>query len=279
MTAEKLHDALNLLPGDLIAATDKLRSQSAKLRIRWTRWASLAACLAVLLYGGWLINSGLFSAKSTATADQANAAAYVEEAPEAQAYGAETEAAGIMETRAASAKEEGADSPSAIPSAESTSGGTALTGSAIFCEQFMTPDIPNSAINTSSIPSVTLIRSRAELEAYWEQYDNRCDFTDMQANCDTYDEAWFAQNDMLLIYALADSADTDWEITDFCECGENGWEWAILFASHTITTPGSERTGFHLLTRVEKNQISPDDDILAVRDTSNSTVNGEPFCE
>lgn len=42
MTSEKLHDALNLLPADLVAETDALRTQAKKPQVHWQRWAAMA---------------------------------------------------------------------------------------------------------------------------------------------------------------------------------------------------------------------------------------------
>lgn len=53
MTSEKLHDALNLLPADLVAGTDALRTKPKKPQVHWQRWAAMAACLAVVLLGGY----------------------------------------------------------------------------------------------------------------------------------------------------------------------------------------------------------------------------------
>ena len=48
MNAEKLHDALNQLPDDLIAAADALR-QKKKAPILWKRLVPIAACFALVL--------------------------------------------------------------------------------------------------------------------------------------------------------------------------------------------------------------------------------------
>ncbi|MGM9548393.1 MAG: hypothetical protein ACI3V5_00900 [Faecousia sp.] len=94
MTAEKLHDALNLLPGDLIAETDALRSRPVKQKIHWSRLSALAACLAVMLFTGVLFRISMFragSSKDTVTemAMQAPTAAETfaveEDAPESPA--------------------------------------------------------------------------------------------------------------------------------------------------------------------------------------------------
>lgn len=49
MTSEKLHDALNLLPADLVAETDALRNRPMRRKIPWKHLTALAACFAVVL--------------------------------------------------------------------------------------------------------------------------------------------------------------------------------------------------------------------------------------
>ena len=56
MTSEKLHDALNLLPADLVVETDALRTQAKKPQVHWQRWAAMAACLAVVLLAGTMFS-------------------------------------------------------------------------------------------------------------------------------------------------------------------------------------------------------------------------------
>lgn len=83
MTSEKLHDALSLLPADLVAETDALRTQAKKPQVHWQRWAAMAACLAVVLLAGTMF-SRLFgpkgSSKATAAVDQFQM--FVAEAPD-----------------------------------------------------------------------------------------------------------------------------------------------------------------------------------------------------
>lgn len=83
MTSEKLHDALNLLPADLVAGTDALRTKPKKPQVHWQRWAAMAACLAVVLLAGTMF-SRLFgpkgSSKTAAAVDQFQM--FVAEAPD-----------------------------------------------------------------------------------------------------------------------------------------------------------------------------------------------------
>ena len=55
MTAEKLHDALNLLPSDLLTATDQLRTVPRAKIIPWKRLLPLAACFVLLMGIGFLV--------------------------------------------------------------------------------------------------------------------------------------------------------------------------------------------------------------------------------
>ena len=74
MTSEKLHDALSLLPADLVAETDALRTQAKKPQVHWQRWAAMAACLAVVLLAGTMFSyffGHMGSSKTAAAVDKA----------------------------------------------------------------------------------------------------------------------------------------------------------------------------------------------------------------
>lgn len=168
MTAEQLHDALGLLPIDLIAETDALRCRPRKPVILWKRWAAIAAC-AVLIFGSGfavmrsgLLVSGGTTEKLSITEDMAVA----QEAPAAMAP---TEARG----------EEPGDC------AESVAAENALepTGS--------TPPVNVAGAEfrfgeLSISDEVHLIKNPAGLEA-------------LGLEPDIYGEDWFADYDLLLI--------------------------------------------------------------------------------
>ena len=74
MTSEKLHDALNLLPADLVAETDALRTKPNKPQVHWQRWAAMAACLAVVLLAGAMFShffGHMGSSQTAAAVDKA----------------------------------------------------------------------------------------------------------------------------------------------------------------------------------------------------------------
>lgn len=81
MTPEQIHDAITLLPSDLITAADKARSGPRKAPIRFRGWVATAACAAlVLMLGTFAMQMfPLNMAKTTESIAEAPAAA----APEA----------------------------------------------------------------------------------------------------------------------------------------------------------------------------------------------------
>lgn len=66
MTAEQFHDALSLLPMELVEEVDRRRQSPRKKPIPWGRYVGIAACLVLLLGCTWVVN-GMFHAGSKAT--------------------------------------------------------------------------------------------------------------------------------------------------------------------------------------------------------------------
>ena len=75
MTTEQLHDALTLLPSDLIAEADKARCPKSKT-LRWKPLAALAACFVLILGSGlFLMRLELMGSVTEQAAAEAPAAA------------------------------------------------------------------------------------------------------------------------------------------------------------------------------------------------------------
>ena len=79
MNPELIHDALTLLPSDLIQQTDLLRSKSGKRSIRWLPIVSAAACFILVTGSVLLLQSGM--RKSAPTEAAADAPAMMQAAP------------------------------------------------------------------------------------------------------------------------------------------------------------------------------------------------------
>ena len=149
MTSEKLHDALNLLPADLVAGTDALRTKPKKPQVHWQRWAAMAACLAVVLLAGTLF-SRLFgrmgSSKTTAAVDQFQM--FVAEVPDRE--NAAPESAALGEERADHPDDDHTHAPADEPeSANGTDTGSCGNTS-------VTVTLDGSAYTLSGSDAVTL---------------------------------------------------------------------------------------------------------------------------
>ena len=86
MTAEQLHDAIGLLPVDLLEKTDQLRQSPRKKKAPVTRYLSAAACAAVGLGGALLFRAvGQQKGATFSAAAPVMEAAQMDEAPAEQA--------------------------------------------------------------------------------------------------------------------------------------------------------------------------------------------------
>ena len=84
MTAEMLHDAIGLLPADLLLETDRRRSRPVKA-IPWKRLTAMAASVVLVLFCGLIFRSGLLSGADKAAAPEMMQQAAAPEAPAAAA--------------------------------------------------------------------------------------------------------------------------------------------------------------------------------------------------
>lgn len=254
MTAEKLHDALNLLPGDLIAAADKLRTQPRVIKIHWARWVSLAACLAVFVYGGWLLRSGFGKSTSSDTVMQ------MESAVETYAVAAEdaTPAKAGTETRAAVSGDT-KDAPAEVEAKEEALCELPTAADAA-AQSVETPQNQNTTACYTGEPRITVLRSRTELEDYFTHYAYRYDFAALEARCTVYDVGWFENHDLLLIAVHSVPVDQICEVTSVTE--ENG-TWYVCIANDLDSTEMT-RTDWHLLLETEKDQIPSKDSVQLI---------------
>lgn len=278
MTAEKLQDAISLLPSDLIAEADKMRCAKPKI-IPWKRYAAMAACFAVVLSCG-LFAFGLLVPMGGSTEKYAmDAAAPMEqEAPAAAApveepaaeeaapeHSANNSVTGNGTTRAPAE-----DSVCVLPEAASDS--------EVISRSVETPLKP-STVCFSSSTVVTLICSRPELEAYLADKDWIYDFTNFSTASEGYDESWFENHDLLILVVHASHAGTPWTVTAIEDVrGEDpmGWDWFVYFSNHGKEQTDHESTSFHLLTELEKGMISPDDSILTIAEISEDMTDDAP---
>ena len=159
MTSEQFHDALTLLPEDLVANADAFRSRKPRIT-PLKRYAAMAACFAALLTSVIYVHS---LRQESVPTEMAVAAPYsvIQDAGAAPAEAPRMEAA-------------------AVPS----------------CPMVETPDLPNTA---EIDHSAAIITSRSELEGYFTEMGKYYQLDALRDVCALYDETWFSNSDLLLI--------------------------------------------------------------------------------
>lgn len=259
MTVEKLHDAIGLLPADLIAETDVKRTKKAKVIPR-KRYMAMAACFVLILFGGLLFRSMLLpgfhgASKMNAyeAATQAAQAAPAEGAAEsfAQEFGADS--AGQAENSQVAADSQGNGAESRPGDTGSRDIFPAPEASNDFAVRYVkTPDNPYSAQCYLSGPGTTLVSSRAELDTYCKENQNQYLLEDFTRACETYDETWFEAHDLLLIALDAIvPAGGSVTVTDIIS-GAEGWEIHIGLPSEDAA---GGYINWHILLETEKGLI------------------------
>ena len=159
MTSEQFHDALTLLPEDLVVNADAFRSRKPRI-IPLKRYAAMAACFAALLTSVIYVHSLRQESDPT---EMAVAAPY-----------------SVMQNAGAAPAEAPRKEAAAVPS----------------CPMAETPDLPNTA---KIDHSAAIITSRSELEGYFTEMGRYYQLDALRDVCALYDETWFSNSDLLLI--------------------------------------------------------------------------------
>jgi len=218
MTAEQLHDALSLLPGDLIEEADALRQNPKKAPIPFRRWAALAAALVLVAGCGlFAMKAGLLpragSGKSTEAIMQDSAKADCEpEAPAAAAPDILTDDAPVQEEVEYS-RNEAAEPTSCSPPV----------------------DVNSTVFLWSDLPAVMveLLKTAQAAESF----------------CTYYDEDWFREHDLLLIVLPGVGSLSDYSVGQ----GSSPAHWQIR-----VTQESPAEDSLMLLIPVEKGHIPKD---------------------
>lgn len=243
MTAETLHDALTLLPADLIAETDKKRGRKP-VRIHWQRWAAMAACLAVILgVGLLLLSGGTQSAAQELSLSEAAADCAPEEAAEAPA-------AGAADDKGAPTRTESLLQDSAVSTVVPDRG----------IRFANTPDNLYTTACRLQGPEITLIASREALDAYLEEWKTDYLLEELRTACEDYDGLWFEAHDLVLIPVYPVPVDGSVTVTEATETE------AGLTVHIAVSRPegDAECTTWHILLETEKGLLSSADGVTVV---------------
>lgn len=259
MTAEQLHDALTLLPADLVAEADRRRSGRPKV-LRRKRYAAMAACFLLVFCGGMLVHSTLgMGGKTAYMSEEAALPETMAAAPQA----AEPESAAQEDSPDQIAPKEDAPLctlPAAVPDAENNPAETVTENSSVttatggFAIRYVqTPRKKNSTASFASDPRICLLQSRTELDAYLERYDWQYDFGRLMSECERLDEAWFVSQDLLLLSIHSVPPEEGCQVNTIQET-DGIWEIG-MGTSLRLEEPIAQRTDWHILIETEKGQI------------------------
>lgn len=273
MTAEHIHDALTLLPADLIAEANRIRSGKPKV-IVWKRYAAMAACFVLVLCSGWFCMR-LFGPKGAADSvkevpmeaaamqapESSNSVATAKGAQAPAAYNGEKATPESTEEEMTALPTEAAENSGAHLQADSTSGSAAALHPGITLVQCMEA-LPGASTTAcfSSSPHPQLFQSRTDLEVYRDKDIQPFDPEPVMDACEGYDNAWFETHDLLLISVCSVPASQIPEITAFYP--EDG-QWYVCIASDPDRTE-AERKDWQLLLTIEKGLIASEDDITLI---------------
>lgn len=262
MNAELLHDALNLLPGDLIAPVDALRAAPRKPKNAWLRYAALAACAALVLWCGMLA-SRMFSAGST-----------MESAAQMEALMGHSHVNGSGNADGAPAEDNYEKAPTecdcapevveeSIPASTEIADEPSATGYPSGPEKYYVGGSAGYAVTFGhkegvEYPQVTVIRSRQELDNYYDAYRDYYDMDSLEDGCTHWTESFFAEHDLLLILVMEN---------DGYDCPQVGYLNEQEDGSWELTFPGTWEVGegidaetpWHIYVEIKKGLIAEND--------------------
>ena len=253
MTAEQLHNAIGLLPAELVAEADALRQSRPLRRGHWKRYAAMAACFILVLGCAMTLRLGMTAKMSRTDAVMEAAPAEIPalQTPEAEADSSAVTAAGTAQDTGNGQRMDSADATALLETA------AASKTPEILC--IPTPANLSGTKGYASGPKITLVASREELEAYQTRWEGAYLLDELTAACESFDQAWFAEKDLVLIPVEAASvAVTDVQIREG------------TLEIHATLTQGDPDTAWMLLVTLEKGTVTSAEDVRLV-----FTENGE----
>lgn len=239
MTVDTLHDALTLLPEDLVAEVGLARSRPRV--IPWRRYAAMAACAAVVICMGMFVMDAFlpkYASESVA-----------EFSLRSSEGGTAADQALPEETAAAAEGSLAQPAPPAAPQPNTNQAADTMDSPwlnrATVC---YFPQSAGASAGAGAESSVTrLVQTREELDALIRDYSSDCDLTDFIELCQTYDRDWFTQNSLVFVQ-LAESGwypesltlqDEVWTLRLIRDpaCESQGQQWILLDVTAGAITP------------------------------------------
>ena len=234
MTSEQFHDALTLLPEDLVARADEFRSRKPKV-IPLKRYAALAACFVVLLTSALAVHT---LRQKSAVTEMAAAAPF----------------SAMRDTEAVAAEAPRIEAAKGSPE---TSNSAAMADSDVPFSCVETPVNVHSTASFAHGPSTSLMASREDLDDYLSKWDRLYLLAPLRDACQIYDEAWFASHDLILI--PVDCVTGSCTVTDMT-IADGGCEITVDISGDQA----EESTNYHILLPLEKNNLTDPTNITVI---------------
>lgn len=236
MTTAQLHDAIGLLPVDLIAETDCLRCRKQQ-RLHWQRYAAMAAAAVLVICGG-VISWRLLPGSKTAAA------------PEAAQFAAAS-------ATVADEALPGAQAPMADAAGADNGSPNLATAASLAVHYAATPALTEAA-QTQPI-YVALMTSLEDWQTYRQQQEGSYDLTQLDTVMDSRDETHFEYQDLVLI-RLDASASAGPAVQNMV------WEEGSLeiYLNNTATQEDADQTCWHIALDVEKGALADADQIQLI---------------
>ena len=236
MTTAQLHDAIGLLPVDLIAETDCLRCRKQP-RLPWQRYAAMAAAAVLVICGG-VISWRLLPGSKTAAA------------PEAAQFAAAS-------ATVADEALPGAQAPMADAAGADNGSPNLATAASLAVHYAATPALTEAA-QTQPI-YVALMTSLEDWQTYRQQQEGSYDLTQLDTVMDSRDETYFEYQDLVLI-RLDASASAGPAVQNMV------WEEGSLeiYLNNTATEEDADQTCWHIALDVEKGALADADQIQLI---------------
>lgn len=236
MTTAQLHDAIGLLPVDLIAETDCLRCRKQQ-RLHWQRYAAMAAAAVLVICGG-VISWRLLPGSKTAAA------------PEAAQFAAAS-------ATVADEALPGAQAPMADAAGADNGSPNLATAASLAVHYAATPALTEAA-QTQPI-YVALMTSLEDWQTYRQQQEGSYDLTQLDTVMDSRDETHFEYQDLVLI-RLDASASAGPAVQNMV------WEEGSLeiYLNNTATEEDADQTCWHIALDVEKGALADADQIQLI---------------
>lgn len=236
MTTAQLHDAIGLLPVDLIAETDCLRCRKQQ-RLHWQRYAAMAAAAVLVICGG-VISWRLLPGSKTAAA------------PEAAQFAAAS-------ATVADEALPGAQAPMADAAGADNGSPNLATAASLAVHYAATPALTEAAQTQPTY--VALMTSLEDWQTYRQQQEGSYDLTQLDTVMDSRDETYFEYQDLVLIRLNAPTSDGP--------AVENMvWEEGSLeiHLNNTATQEDAVQSCWHIALDVEKGALADADQIQLI---------------